>query len=248
MRRCRLITRRFSPMAPVVAILAVVALVAIDGCAADGNMRSRAEEYAACFRRHGRHCSTRVLDGARTGTLHSLGVDAMGPALATIHVPGGLTIGIVPLLRGCSDSHGCYRQLGTVSLPATYERPMRRKRSRRLPNVDGPVFSNASPGERRAGVIDVVGENGCAGPEANERPYALAYGLLRQRRDTVTANADGRVQSFKEAAIPARLDPEGVLVYALLQPGVNTIVVRSPRGHVMTRLHWGDLRQTQCSG
>ncbi|MHB1859190.1 MAG: hypothetical protein ACYCUM_03600 [Solirubrobacteraceae bacterium] len=69
-------------------------------------------------------------------------------------------------------------------------------------------------------------------------PFALAYGRMRNARNTITASSDGRTVRFKKAVIPARLHPDGVLVYALLPPGRNDVVTRTLGGRVVSTEHW----------
>ena len=80
-------------------------------------------------------------------------------------------------------------------------------------------------------LMELKVSHACAGPN----PYALAYGMLYRPGASITAHADGLTLKFKGVTIPARLHPGGVLVYALLPPGKNELVVREPNGQVVAR-------------
>jgi hypothetical protein len=111
----------------------------------------------------------------------------------------------------------------------------------------GPAISDAGPAERGA-VLYMFVSHGCAGARSHEHPYALAYGLLRGAKDTVTDRANGDTITMKKATIPARIHPEGMFVYGLLLPGHNEIVVRAPDGQIAERQGWaGSNEQVSCS-
>jgi hypothetical protein len=83
--------------------------------------------------------------------------------------------------------------------------------------------------EGGSGALDMAVYRSCAGSHA----YALAYGLLRQPKDAVTAQADAHMIAFKKVAIPASFGAEGVVVYALLGGGTTNIVTRTPSGQIV---------------
>lgn len=85
---------------------------------------------------------------------------------------------------------------------------------------------------------------GCLGPHA----YALAYGMLRDPKDLVTAQADGTMIRFKRVVIPANFHPDGVLVYAALGQGQNNVVERTPNGEVAYHEHWTGVEASACHG
>lgn len=93
----------------------------------------------------------------------------------------------------------------------------------------------------KAGGRMVVGEDsdaavimtiidGCTGPY----PHRVAWGLLKARRDTVTAYTDHRSIRFRTAALPRQLRVAGVAVYASLPPrSGGKIVTRTANGRVV---------------
>jgi hypothetical protein len=83
------------------------------------------------------------------------------------------------------------------------------------------------PGEHGIMVMEV--EQGCVGTHE----YALAEGLLRESRDTVTAHGHGVPITFKKLPIPANLHASGVLVYALLTRGRIDVLTRAPNLRVV---------------
>jgi hypothetical protein len=72
----------------------------------------------------------------------------------------------------------------------------------------------------------------CNGRDAT----AVAYGLLRDPRDTVAAQQGGVSKVFRETEIPAIFHPGGVLVYALLASDVTHIIVRAPNGRIVSEM------------
>jgi hypothetical protein len=101
-----------------------------------------------------------------------------------------------------------------------------------LPGAHGLESGGWSSGPRLGGVepriLAVHVDHGCSGADA----YALAYGLLRQPEDTVTAHDGGKAVVFKKVDIPASFHPGGVLVYELLGPDATNVVTRTPSGRV----------------
>lgn len=100
----------------------------------------------------------------------------------------------------------------------------------------GSMISDAGTAERM--VLDMEVWHDCAGPRPYRYPYAFAHGLLRGVKDVVTDRASGRTITMKTATIPTRMHPEGVLVYGLLLPGPNDVVVRTPSGRVVSHERW----------
>jgi hypothetical protein len=90
--------------------------------------------------------------------------------------------------------------------------------------------------------LELGTEQGCT----RSRPYAFAYGMLRAPKDTVTAEARGRTVRFSSATVPAIFHPDGVLVYALLRPGQNQVVVRAPSGQVVEHEDWSGQDPSLC--
>jgi hypothetical protein len=64
--------------------------------------------------------------------------------------------------------------------------------------------------------------------------HAVAYGMLRDPNDSVTAEVHGTTTIFKKLAIPANFRPDGLLVYALLRQGPANIAVRTGSGQVVS--------------
>lgn len=85
-------------------------------------------------------------------------------------------------------------------------------------------------GRMGARPVELVVGGGCVG----RRPYGLAYGILRGGSATVTAIAEGRSIRFAKVAIPSRFRASGDVVYALLMPGKNDIVVRNRKGKIVS--------------
>lgn len=77
--------------------------------------------------------------------------------------------------------------------------------------------------------LEMGGASGCVGHHA----YSLAYGLLRNPRDTVTVRERGAAIVLKRVAIPASFFPKGVLLYALFGKGPTRVVARTPSGEVV---------------
>jgi hypothetical protein len=89
------------------------------------------------------------------------------------------------------------------------------------------------PGGR--GVLEMNVSRSCN--EGDET--ALAWGLLRSPEDTVTAKSKASTTRFTKVMIPRSVYPRGALVYALLGPSAPTVVVRTPRGRVVSDMSWG---------
>ncbi len=89
-----------------------------------------------------------------------------------------------------------------------------------------PLDSSGSPPLQMAVYRDCVGSH----------LYMLAYGLLRQSEDTVTAMNDGRAVVVKKIKIPTSFYPGSMLVYGLLDIGATNIVSRTPGGEVVNDL------------
>lgn len=89
----------------------------------------------------------------------------------------------------------------------------------------GPALQPAKPG-----IVDVNVSYGCSGSHA----YVLAYGLLRERSDSITAIGHGVMIRLHKVAIPASFHYRGVLVYALLQSGAVRVITRTSRGEIVS--------------
>ena len=64
---------------------------------------------------------------------------------------------------------------------------------------------------------------------------SIAYGLLGKPKDTVIAEEHGVRRVFKKVSIPANLQADGILVYAVLGPRSTDIVTRAPNGRIVRR-------------
>jgi hypothetical protein len=171
---------------------------------------------------------------------------ASGPTLARVGLPGGEEITIVAIRCGTTKT-SCHR-LAEEWEPArsAYLRHSQKRRAAKRISASGPLLSDASSGERTT-VLDMVVTHDCAGVRPSAQAYALAFGILRGMKDIVTDQAGGRTVRMKTATIPARMRPEGVLVYGLLLPGPNDVVVQEPGGHVVSQERWaGSNEEVSC--
>lgn len=82
----------------------------------------------------------------------------------------------------------------------------------------------------REGAVVMTVIDGCTGPY----PHRVVWGLLKSRRDTVTAYTDHRRIRFKTAVLPRQLHASSVAVYALLPPRAGGyIITRTPSGRMV---------------
>jgi hypothetical protein len=168
------------------------------------------------------------------------------PVLARIGLPGGGVSNIVAM-QCAAHTTSCYELGRYGEEPARYgTRRHRKMRGMVSSGVStGPAISDAGPAERM--VLDLFVDHECGGPYPYRLPYALAYGLLRGAKDVVTDQVGGRTIRMKTAGIPSRMHPEGVLVYGLLRPGSNDIVVRTSNGRIVSRQRWsGANEEVSC--
>jgi hypothetical protein len=84
-------------------------------------------------------------------------------------------------------------------------------------------------------VLELAVAGGCVA----WHPYALAYGILGDARDSVTAHSDGRSVRFAKVALPAYFHFRGAAVYALLVAGRNWVVIQAPDGRAV-HSEWRD--------
>lgn len=97
---------------------------------------------------------------------------------------------------------------------------------------------------RRGEVLAMGVSGGCVAG----REVLFAYGQLAQPRDSVIAKAHGLTVRLNKTTIPARLHPEGVLVYGLLPSGGANIVARAPSGAVQAVLPFRGTERVRCGG
>jgi hypothetical protein len=99
------------------------------------------------------------------------------------------------------------------------------------PGYDGGP--SLEPGGR--GVLDINISRSCNGRDET----ALAWGLLRNPEDTVTAKSKEGTLRFTKVMIPRSVYPHGAVVYAVLGPSSPDVVVRTPRGRIVSDMSWG---------
>ena len=83
------------------------------------------------------------------------------------------------------------------------------------------------------------------------RPYAIVYGLLKARGDTVLARVNGALEPLRKVTIPARLHAGGVLVYLAADTVPSELIVRAPNGSTVvseTRARVGREAVERCEG
>lgn len=153
-----------------------------------------------------------------------------GPTVAELKLPHGVAITFL-IVECRPHKPQCHQVEYYTESPFTHE-PGYGEPERTL--NEGPHVNHPDPFEHEAfnKVLDLplVGYL-CEGP------YAIAPvdALLRQPKDTVTDRSRGQTVRLNKAPIPAQFHPEGVLVYGLLPPHANTIVVKDPAGRVVAR-------------
>jgi hypothetical protein len=67
------------------------------------------------------------------------------------------------------------------------------------------------------------------------QPYAIVYGVLRARGDTVLARVSGELVPLREVPIPAHLHAGGVLVYGAFSPLPTELLLRDAHGTTIGR-------------
>lgn len=237
---------------------ALVLLAVVSGCASAVRQPVN-KESRRCASSHDERCGSRHT--SRLLTLHDMGIERMGHALATIRPGGGEVVRIVPLLlcsrglppavtgkkeRAPRSQKSCYGELGTLLGPIRHAYVKGRRYLTTLPAANGPEFANATQAQRAGSlrVLSIVATGGCTGAAPHEHPYDLAFGVLRDLRAAVTVRHSDVVKNATEVKIPRDLDPEGVLVYALLEPGRNEVVVTARGGRVVTEYEFAVPRAT----
>ena len=107
----------------------------------------------------------------------------------------------------------------------------------------GGSGTSIKPGEY--GILTMRVDHGCVGTYG----YALAYGLLRNPSDMVTASSrDGKLIRFKQVAVPLNLHAHGVLVYALLGSGQINILTRTANGQIVGNESYAGRAFVACPG
>lgn len=91
-----------------------------------------------------------------------------------------------------------------------------------------------------SGIAQIDVSYGCVGRYS----YALAYGLLYNPGNIVTARTRGETIKFSKVTIPARFHSRGVLVYALLGHGPVQVLTRTPEGRILREEQYDEERAT----
>ncbi len=189
----------------------------------------------------------RRLEASTKGELTYLSSSLRGPTLARVGLPGGDVI-TISVMRCAPGNATCYQLAEYWEEPARDARSVHVKKHGMTSNGfigTGPVIAHPGPGERMT--LDMEVRHGCAGPRQHRYPYALAFGVLRDDKDTVIDRADGRTIRMKKVVIPAHLHPEGMLMYGLLLPGPNDIELRTPNRVIVNRTRWaGSNEEASC--
>jgi hypothetical protein len=99
---------------------------------------------------------------------------------------------------------------------------------------------NIGLGEHEALEMEI--SSGCVGSHV----YALAYGMLRNPKDSVTAETHGTTIRFRKVVVPTNFHPDGVLVLAQLGQGPTNIVTRAPNGRVVRSEPYDEREALPC--
>ena len=112
------------------------------------------------------------------------------------------------------------------------EGPARNERDgkRRMVSYGGSSGVAITGGATAAQPLELIVSGGCV----DGSPYGVAYGVLRDAGGSVTAIAKNKNVRFVKVPVPTRFHAVGSVVYALLMPGKNRIVVRNRRGHILS--------------
>jgi hypothetical protein len=93
----------------------------------------------------------------------------------------------------------------------------------------GGVVTLNNPHRSQLQALELEVGGGCG----STHPYALAFGVLRNLKDTVVDRAHGKEIPFKLVLVPKRFHPDGALVYSLLMTGRNHVVTQTPHGRIV---------------
>jgi hypothetical protein len=136
-----------------------------------------------------------------------------------------------------------YRELGTVHFELNLE-------------VSNELFSGGG-GEGLNEVDEGFGTHGGRAFEpqtstgCQPQPYAIVYGVLKARRDTVLARVAGRLVPLRKVPIPARLHAGGVLAYGAFAPMPTELLIRGPSGTSVSSENLGEAAKSAtetCEG
>jgi hypothetical protein len=106
-----------------------------------------------------------------------------------------------------------------------------------------PSYGRGRTSGVEQGVLALDIESGCLG----HHTFTIAYGLLRDPRDSVSAEEPGRTVSFKKVAIPPSFGVTGAVVHTPLS-GPAKIVVRAPNGNVVSSEQYRAVERPGCHG
>jgi hypothetical protein len=118
--------------------------------------------------------------------------------------------------------------------------------SQGITNETGSIVERVEGPRARPKPFELQVKTGCTPHE-----YAVLYGVLRDRRDSVVAQTVDARTPLRRAAIPSSLHIPGVLAYAAFPSMPSELVVRNPKGRlVMTRHLAGLARRSRevCEG
>lgn len=156
------------------------------------------------------------------------------PVLASLKLPGGGVARFVAVPCSERGKTRCY-QLGEYNeQPPKYGPGRVDKRGLvRSPLDTGPTITSANV-KKNGLVLNLTVSRYC---EAGHS-VAEAAGILIARGATVIDRAKSGIRRLRKASIPKRLHSEGTLVYGLLLPGPNELIVRAPDRHILESRSW----------
>lgn len=142
-----------------------------------------------------------------------------------------------------------YRELGRVHFDLTLEEEGG-EQALFSSHAGGHIEEKLEEGDEKAFFVGIAGKEEIepstkkfqshASSGCKPQPYAIVYGLLRARRDTVLVGTAGGLVPLRKVVIPAHLHAGGVLAYGVFSPLPTELVVRDKHGRTITR---SDLRQ-----
>jgi hypothetical protein len=156
------------------------------------------------------------------------------PILAKGRLPGGgrFVIFAEPH-RDKADNTVYYTAMLAHAEPTRYEAKIPQPHIR-----DGMVWGKSGGVEiehqRGTIAVSMVSAEGCTGLY----PHTIIWGLVKNKRVTVTAYRGKKVVQFTKVRLPARLHASGELVYALLPFGRQDLVVAREGDRIISRETW----------
>lgn len=131
-----------------------------------------------------------------------------------------------------------YEYRGEIYSNLAYHSEPSRSNGQLLSRRSGGRGGGPSLTTNESGVVEMDVSHGCVGRYA----YTLAYGVLRNPVNVVTARTKGKTTEFRKVVIPAQFHSPGVLVYALLGPGHIQLTTRTPGGHILHKERYPEER------